>query len=74
MLTLIKVFDKSKTFGSRIWSYLYDFVPVDTMLEDGYDCCTNWISEVPQERVRTVEDNEEYYKDELEDLGYQRRR
>ena len=44
------------------------------MLEDGYDCCTNWITEVPQEYVRTVEDNEEYYEDELEDLGYQRRR
>ena len=70
MSTLIKVFDKSKTFGSRIWSYLYDFVPVDTMLEDGYGCCDNWISEVPQECVRTVEDNEEYYKDELKDLGY----
>ena len=74
MSTLIKVFDKSKTFGSRIWSYLYDHVLVDTMLEDGYDCCNNWITEVSQEHVRTVEDNEEYYKDELEDLGYQRRR
>ena len=71
---MVEVFDRHKTFGSRIWSYLYDHVLVETMLEDGYDCCENWITSVPENEVRTVEDNEEFYKEELDDLGYYRRR
>lgn len=67
---MIEVFDKNKVFGSSIWSYLYDQVPVQTMLEDGYDCCENWITSIPETDVRTVGDNEDFYKEELADLGY----
>ena len=70
----VKVFDRHKTFGSRIWTYLYDNVPVETVLEDGYLCCENWVKTVPENEVRTVEDNEELYKEELDDLGYRRRK
>lgn len=71
---MVEVFDKHKVFYSHIWSYLYDHVPVETMLEDGYDCCENWITSIPENEVRTVEDNEELYKEELDDLGYRRRK
>lgn len=62
---MVKVVDADKINYPycKAWPTLLDHVPVDDAMDAGWTICSNWVSEVPEDEVRHLEDNEEeYYK------------
>lgn len=62
---MVKIVDADKINypHCKAWPTLLDHVPVDEALGAGWEVCSNWISDVPENEVRHLEDNEkEYYK------------
>ena len=57
---MVKVVDADKINYPycKAWPTLLDHVPVDEAMDAGWTVCSNWVSEVPEDEVRHLEDNE----------------